>query len=81
VYVAGISRSVIAEDLREAFEKFGPIRDVFMKGKYAFIEYESPKDAAAAIEDMNGKDMRGHNICVEATSKFIYALIHFRAPW
>lgn len=49
VYVAGISRSVIADDLREAFEKWGPIREIFMKGKYAFVEFESTKDGMVAI--------------------------------
>ncbi len=69
MYVAGISRSVISQDLRDAFEKFGPIRDIFMKGKYAFVEFEVAKDAAAAVDEMHGKDLRGHNIVVEATSK------------
>lgn len=67
--MAGISRSVTADDLREPFEKFGPIRDVVMKGKYAFIDYESPKDAAAAIADMDKTQFKGNEICVETTRK------------
>jgi RNA recognition motif-containing protein len=69
VYVAGISRSVISADLHDAFDGFGEITEVFMKGKYAFIEYRSAKDAADAIAEMNGKALRGHTICVEETSK------------
>lgn len=67
VYVAGISRSITSDDLKDGFDKFGPIRDVVMKGKYAFLDYEKTEDANAAIEAMNGKDFKGYNLCVEAT--------------
>lgn len=69
VYVAGISRGVIQEDLREPFQRFGQIREIFMKGKYAFVEYENVVDAQNCIRDMNGATVRSHKITVEATSK------------
>lgn len=80
VYVAGISRGVIADDFREPFGRFGPIREIFMKGKYAFVEYENVADATASIREMNGALVRGHKIAVEATSKFSNSNIFFYFP-
>jgi RNA recognition motif-containing protein len=37
LYVGGISRSVRANDIEDAFAKFGKIRDINLKGKYAFV--------------------------------------------
>ena len=51
--MAGISRNVTADDLRIPFEKFGVVREVIMKGKYAFIDFRDVKDAQAAVLDMN----------------------------
>ena len=44
-----------------------------MKGKYAFIDFESVTDATAAIAAMNGKQFRGYDLCVEATRKYFYS--------
>jgi len=41
IYVAGISRKITADDLREPFEKFGAIKQILMKNRYSFIEYEN----------------------------------------
>ena len=37
IYVGGLSRRTRTEDLEKAFSKYGKIRDVSIKGKYAFI--------------------------------------------
>jgi splicing factor, arginine/serine-rich 7 len=37
IYVGGISRRTRTDDLEKAFSKYGKIRDVSIKGKYAFI--------------------------------------------
>ena len=69
IYVAGIGNSVNQEDLREAFLKFGPIVSISLKRRYAFIDFENYKDAQAAIDDMNGKTLRGYELCVETPRK------------
>jgi len=53
IYVRGISRSVVADDLKEAFEQYGQIREIVMKGAYAFIDFVDPKDVDEAITKMN----------------------------
>lgn len=37
IYIGGLSRRTRTEDLEKAFNKYGKIRDVSIKGKYAFI--------------------------------------------
>ena len=69
IYVAGISRKVTADDLREPFEKFGPVKEIIMKNRYSFIEYENIKDAKDAVQAMNGKPFQGYDLRVELTCK------------
>jgi RNA recognition motif-containing protein len=35
--------------LKDLFSQFGPILNVVMKGRYAFVEFEEAKDAEVAI--------------------------------
>lgn len=60
VYVGGLVDEVTEKLVRDAFIPFGDIADVQMPVDYesqrhrgfAFIEYESAEDAAAAIDNM-----------------------------
>jgi RNA recognition motif-containing protein len=69
IYVAGISRNVTADDLRVPFEKFGPVREVIMKGKYAFIDFKDVKDAAAAVQELHNTQFAGQTLTVERTRR------------
>ena len=62
--MAGLSHRISPEDLREAFEKFGAIRDIVIKGKYAFIDFEQARDAKAAIEGLDGQSVNRHDLVV-----------------
>lgn len=37
IYVGGLSRKTRTEDVEKMFEKYGKIRDVSFKSRYAFI--------------------------------------------
>jgi cold-inducible RNA-binding protein len=72
IYVGNLSWEVGEEDLRKAFEAFGKveaanlIKDQFSgrsKG-FGFVEMPSKEEGQAAIQAMNGKDMKGRNITV-----------------
>lgn len=60
VYVGGISDEVNEQLIRDAFIPFGDIVDIQMPIEYesqkhrgfAFVEYETAEDAAAAIDNM-----------------------------
>ncbi|MCO5575490.1 hypothetical protein L7F22_029291 [Adiantum nelumboides] len=62
VYVKNIAESMSDEEFRIVFEAFGPIssavimRDADSKSKgFGFVNFESPDDAAKAVENLNGK--------------------------
>ena len=67
LYVGGLDDSVTAATLHAAFIPFGDVKDVPLpldpgtgshRG-FAFVEYENPADAAAAVENMNDAELLG----------------------
>ena len=72
IYVGNLSHDVLEEDLRQSFETFGQIDSVtILKDKYSgeskgfgFIEMSSAEDAQAAMDSLNGKELKGQNIIV-----------------
>ena len=72
IYVGNMSYEVQEEDLREAFGEFGQVDSVTIimdkfsgrsKG-FGFIEMASKEEGQAAIEGMNGKDLKGRALNV-----------------
>jgi len=72
IYVGGLAEEVDEKILNAAFIPFGEIVDVQIPLDYesekhrgfAFIEFESAEDAAAAIDNMNDSEMFGRTIRV-----------------
>jgi RNA recognition motif-containing protein len=72
IYVGNLAREVTEDDLREAFEVFGQvdtttiIKDRFSGESrgFGFVEMPSKNEAQAAIDDMNGKDLKGRTVNV-----------------
>ena len=72
IYVGNLSRDVTDDDLKEAFEAFGQIASVnIIKDKFSgeprgfgFVEMSSKEEAQAAINGLNGKDLKGQSINV-----------------
>jgi len=70
VYVGGLSRRTGTRTLEKIFERYGRIRDLDLKTDYAFIvmltqEYDDPRDANDAIDDMDRQRVDGAKITVE----------------
>ena len=72
IYVGNLAYSVTEDDLREAFGGFGElisvniIADKFSgrsKG-FGFVEMQEASEANEAIEELNGKDLKGRNLKV-----------------
>ena len=67
IYVGNLSFEVTEEELREAFEEFGEVASVnIIKDKFSgrsrgfgFVEMPANEEAKAAIDGLNGKDMKG----------------------
>src|SRR6266700_3168519 len=72
LYVGNLSFRTTSEDLREAFSAVGTVesatviedRDTGRSRGFAFVEMATPEEAAAAIEQFNGKDFGGRNLTV-----------------
>ncbi|XP_039128355.1 serine/arginine-rich SC35-like splicing factor SCL30 isoform X1 [Dioscorea cayenensis subsp. rotundata] len=70
--VRNIPLNARAEDLRVPFERYGPVRDVYMPKDYytgeprgfAFVEFVDPYDASEAQYRMNGQRFGGRVITV-----------------
>ena len=70
IYVGNLSYDVTDQELKEAFEAFGPVASVRIvtdkftgKSKgFGFVEME--ENGEAAIEGLDGKDLKGRNLKV-----------------
>jgi len=61
-----LDRRTRESDLKEAFSKFGKIKDIIVKHSYAFINYEDHEAATRAIQEMNGLTfVNGEELFVE----------------
>ncbi len=72
IYVGNLSFDVTEEDVQAAFEAFGKIESVkVIKDKYSgasrgfgFVEMASKDEAKAAIDGLNGKELKGRALNV-----------------
>jgi RNA recognition motif-containing protein len=71
LYVGNLPFDATAEDVRTAFEAYGPVHDVSLvtdrdTGRprgFGFVEMD-PQSASAAIEALNNKDFGGRDLTV-----------------
>ena len=72
IYVGNLSRQVTEEDLQQAFEAFGEVTSAkIIKDKYSgesrgfgFVEMSAKAEAESAINDLNGKELKGRALKV-----------------
>jgi len=72
IYVGNLSSEVTEEDLQKAFEAFGTvtsakiITDKFsgISRGFGFVEMQTKAEAQAAINDLNGKELKGQTLKV-----------------
>ena len=74
IYVGNLTPDTTEDELRQAFESFGEIASVKIirdgatseSRGFGFIEMSSEDQAKAAIDGMNGKELKGNQLHVEA---------------
>ncbi|KPM06805.1 RNA-binding protein [Sarcoptes scabiei] len=89
VYCGGIPEEIDDKILRSAFITFGDIIDVNMPIDYqtqkhkgfAFIEFETAEDAAAAIDNMNDSEIYGKTIRVNLAKPLKLREASYKAVW
>jgi len=72
LYVGNLSFRTTSDELKEAFSAAGTVesasviedRETGRSRGFAFVEMATPEEAAAAIEQFNGKDFGGRNLTV-----------------
>jgi cold-inducible RNA-binding protein len=72
IYVGNLSREVTEQDLQAAFENFGQVeKATIIKDKFTgesrgfgFVEMPNSEEAENAINEMNGKDLKGRTLTV-----------------
>jgi len=72
IYVGNLSFEVIEQDLQQAFEAFGQVESVnIIKDRFSgeskgfgFVEMPAKGEAESAINDLNGKEMKGRALKV-----------------
>ena len=72
LYVGNLAFQTTSEDLQELFAQAGTVESASvvedrMTGRsrgFAFVEMSTPEEAAAAIEQMNGREVGGHALKV-----------------
>jgi cold-inducible RNA-binding protein len=78
IYVGSLSKDVTDADLRQAFEAFGQVASAeVLKDKvsggskgFGFVEMSVQTEAHAAIQGLNGKELKGRPLTVnEARSR------------
>ncbi|XP_065897214.1 insulin-like growth factor 2 mRNA-binding protein 2 isoform X2 [Dysidea avara] len=65
LYIGNLSAEADEKTVRAVFGKYGVIRDTVMKNGYAFLAFDNPMSADAAVKEMNGTDLLGSHIIVE----------------
>jgi cold-inducible RNA-binding protein len=74
LYVGGLAYSVTEDELGQLFAEFGNVisadvikdRDSGQSKGFGFVEMSSEDEAQAAIKAMNGKEVSGRSIMVNA---------------
>ncbi len=72
IYVGNLSYEVTEEDLKQAFEAFGQVESVkIIKDRFSgeskgfgFVEMPAKDEAQSAINDLNGKELKGRTLNV-----------------
>eukprot|EP01130_Rhizamoeba_saxonica_P002392 TRINITY_DN121_c0_g1_i2.p1 TRINITY_DN121_c0_g1~~TRINITY_DN121_c0_g1_i2.p1 ORF type:complete len:224 (-),score=41.26 TRINITY_DN121_c0_g1_i2:59-730(-) len=65
LFIGRLSYDTTSRDLEDIFYKFGPILRCSVKSGYAFVEFDSRRDAEDAIDELHGYRLHGRNIVIE----------------
>lgn len=59
IYVGNLPHDIRERELDDLFYKFGRIEEITIKGPFAFISFEDPRDAEDAVRRRDGYEFAG----------------------
>lgn len=59
VYLGRIPYAARHRDIEDFFRGYGKVTDIALKHGFAFIEFDSYRDAEEAVDDLHGKTILG----------------------
>eukprot|EP01069_Polyplicarium_translucidae_P011711 Polyplicarium_translucidae@DN427_c0_g1_i1.p2 len=65
IYIGNLPPDCAEDELRKEFREFGRVLNIEAKGRFAFVEYESEREAARAMREMDGARFLGDRISVQ----------------
>jgi hypothetical protein len=65
IYIGNLPTDIRESELDKLFGKFGRIRNITIKVKFAFLEFEDSRDADDAIHEMDRVNFGGYSLQVE----------------
>uniref|UniRef100_A0A7E4W7E1 RRM domain-containing protein n=1 Tax=Panagrellus redivivus TaxID=6233 RepID=A0A7E4W7E1_PANRE len=75
VYVGRLDYRVHGRDLDDLFSPYGRIREILIKNGYAFVEFESTRDAEHAVDRLHNTRFMGESFCTYLRSLLIHAFL------
>jgi splicing factor, arginine/serine-rich 1 len=70
VYIGNLPNDVQEREIQDIFSKYGPIATCDVKGgrdggsRFAFVEYDDPRDASESVRAENGQEFDGTRLRV-----------------
>lgn len=64
IYIANIPDKTTEEDLKATFKPFGKVDSVETAKGYAYVEMSTKEEGQAAIDGLNGKELKGKALLV-----------------
>jgi arginine/serine-rich splicing factor 4/5/6 len=59
VYIGHLATDSAERDLKDLFKDFGKIRDVTIKNRFGFVEFDDRRDAEDAVREFHGTKFMG----------------------
>lgn len=65
LYIGRLGHNVRERDVQRFFRSEGPIKEILMKDRFAFVEFDYTQDAESAVRHLNGRELNGDRVLVE----------------
>jgi arginine/serine-rich splicing factor 4/5/6 len=69
IYIGNLPSRATERDVEDFFRGYGKIRDVILKSGFGFVEFDDNRDAADAVEELNGREMLGDRVKIELSRR------------